>query len=373
MSEIIYFNSFASKWSGDIDLCNDHTINQSYKTAEDIGWGMKDNEHLHYWGRPDPEYYQVSMLFVRKRNGKMEYGHYGDSRALETIKLLNDVDTEYNFKNFDWIQIFLADSGPTTYMLENIKVPVFSTAYYNYEFEQHEPDVGACNQRSFLPDVKTLTKPELYNRGLLVNNTLSILPTCAYNDFLGVNFKNLTKYKREHARYNKGLQRKVGWRGSINCHQRYLLIKLAEQHPDLIDAKQWVKHQPRNPDISPEFTYDEYITFEDQVKEFDYLIEVGAGGFSGRVPHLIQSNRIIFSTDHPVWSYAEHQLTPNKHYIRIKKNLSDLPDKINDVKQNPEKYEVVRDEMYKLSESHFTIENIRKVVYDTISIRLNLL
>jgi len=91
------------------------------------------------------------------------------------------------------------------------------------------------------------------------------------------------------------------------------------------------------------------------------------------VPHLIQSNRIIFSTDHPVWSYAEHQLTANKHFIRIKKDLSDLVDKINDVNQNQEKYESVRQEMYKLSETHFTIENIRKIVYDTISIRLNLL
>lgn len=373
MSEKILFNSRWSKWNGNLDLCNDSSINKSYNTFEDIGWGMNENEHLHYWGRPDPLYYQVSMLFVRKYNGKLEYGHYGDGRALETIQLLNNVDAEYNFKNFDWIQIFLSDSGPTTKMLENIKIPVFSTAYYNYEFEQYEPDLGACNQKSFLPDVKELTDPELYSRGLLVNNHLSILPTCAYNAFLGVSFKNLIKYKREYARYNEGLKKKVGWRGSINCHQRYLLIKLSEQYPDLIDAKQWTKYQVKNEDILPESTYDEYISFEDQVKEFDYLIEVGAGGFSGRVPHLIQTNRIIFSTNHPVWSYAEHQLIPNKHYIRIKKDLSDLVDKINDVNVNPQKYEFVREEMYKLSETHFTFENIQKVIYETISIRLNLL
>jgi len=254
MSEIVYFNSLPSKWQGNLDLCNDYSINRSYKTYEDIGWGMKDDEHLNYWGRPDPEYYQISMLFVRKHNGKLEYGHYGDGRALETTKLLDEVDVEYNFKNFDWIQIFLADSGPTSYMLNNIKIPVFSTAYYNYEFEQHEPDLGACNQRAFLPDVKTLTDPSLYNRGLLVNDTVSILPTCAYSDFLGVNFKNLTKYKRDYAKYNNGLNKKVGWRGSINCHQRYLLIKLSEQYSNLIDAKQWTRHQPINPNISPEST-----------------------------------------------------------------------------------------------------------------------
>ena len=369
---VIHFNSFASRWYGPEYLCNDLSINKSYNTIEDLGWGMRDPDIPHYWGRPEPVYYQISSLFVRKHNGKMEYGHYQDDRPFQTIALLNDVDAEYNFKDFDWIQIFLHDSGPTNYMLDNIKLPVFSTAYYNYEFEKYEPDAGVYNQRLFLPDVKSETNVEHYNKGLLVNNRLSILPTCAYNNFLGVDFKKLTEYKRSYAQYNKGVQRKVGWRGSINCHQRYLLVLLSQINSELIDAKQWIKHQSRHKDISPEFTYTDYITFEDQVKEYDYLIEVGAGGFSGRVPHLIQTNRIIFSTDHPVWSYAEHQLVPNKHYIRIKKDLSDLVEKINEVNNNPDKFEPMRDEMYKLSESHFSIENIRKVVYDTISIRLNL-
>ena len=373
MSEVIYINSQPSRWHGNADLCKDYSINKSYNTLDDIGWGMKESDYPYYWGTPYPQYYQASTLFVRKHNGKMDYGHYNDDRPFATIKLLNDVDAEYNFKNFDWIQIVLHDSGPTKHMLDNIKIPVFSTAYYNYEFEQHEVDLGVYNQREFLPDVKQLTNSEYYNRGLLVNNTLSILPTCAYSDFLGVNFNNLTKYKREYAKHNKGLQQKVGWRGSLNCDQRRSLVKLSQKYPDLIDAKHWIKHQSPEKDISPEFTYSEYVTFEDQVKDFDYLIEVGAGGFSGRVPHLIQTNRIIFSTDHPVWSYAEHQLIPDKHYIKIKKDLSDLVEKINDVNNNLYKFESVRNEMYKLSESHFTIENIRRVVYDTISIRLNLL
>lgn len=375
MSEVIHFNSNPLKWHGDLTLCHDKTINKSYRSLEDIGWEL-ENYAPHYWGPINPEYYQASTLFVRKHNGKMEYGHYGDSRATETSLLFNDVDAEFNFKDFDWIQIFLADAGPTIRMLENIKIPVFTTAYYNFEFKNYEPDLGVPNPERYMPDVKKLTLPYHYNRGLLVNNTLSVLPTCAYNNFFGVNFKNLIKFKKEYAKHHRGLQQKVGWRGSMNCHQRYLLVKLSHDNFDMIDAKQWVGIPnycpPANKDFSNQFIYNEYMTLEDQITQFDYLIEVGAGGFSGRVPHLIQSNRIVLSTDHPVWSYAEHQLVSDIHYVRIKKDLSNLVEKLQDMKNNPLKYEVIRDNMYNLSETHFTLENIRKIVYETMCIRLNL-
>jgi len=353
-----YFFHRQYTWFGNRILCNTPSINRDYKTQDDVGIFFDKNEYPVYWNIPEFKYYKIASVFIRKYRGKIEGCGYNEYRNISTIQLFESTDSIFNFKDFDWIQIFNSDVSPTKHMLKNIKFPVFSTSYFNFN---NKEECQLKNIELFV-DIKNN----------FANEEMSVIPTFNFNDFLDCKYETIFSFKESRGRNSYGKQKKVGWKGSNTCDSRIKLTRISKEYPDLIDSKLWVLYDKNVPQDLKDFTYTTYISIQEQIDTFDYLIDVGAAGFSGRLTNLINSNRILFLTDNLWHSYVDSFLKPNYHYVPIRNDLNDLIEKIKNVNSNYDKFNFIRDNLYNLSEMHFSPYIIKKNLYEIVCKRLNL-
>lgn len=117
---------------------------------------------------------------------------------------------------------------------------------------------------------------------------------------------------------------KVFWRGSVYDHHS-VRKKLMSMSNDRFD-----------------FAKSDGTTHEDHCK-YRYLIDVEGGpsldaptGYSLRVKFLLHSGRLLFIVDRPLWSWAEARLEPWVHYVPVKRDLSDLSEKVHWADTHPD-------------------------------------
>lgn len=116
------------------------------------------------------------------------------------------------------------------------------------------------------------------------------------------------------------------WRGRDSHKERLELVKLSRKHPELIDAAFtnffFFKH-----DESLYGPIVKHISFYDFFKH-KYLISVDGTVAAYRLPYLLVGDSVVLKQDSIYYEHFYHELQPWKHYIPVKKDLSDLLDKL---------------------------------------------
>lgn len=117
-----------------------------------------------------------------------------------------------------------------------------------------------------------------------------------------------------------------------------------------------------------------FMSFQEQINQWKYLIDIEGRGFSARLPILLRSPRICFIVDRPWEEFYYEYLKPWIHYVPVKRDLSDLEENYekiesdlnlqNTIKQNQvefsKKYltwDSALDQMYKIIQSNFHLKN----------------
>ncbi|XP_069826838.1 protein O-glucosyltransferase 2 isoform X2 [Dendropsophus ebraccatus] len=124
------------------------------------------------------------------------------------------------------------------------------------------------------------------------------------------------------------------WRGRDSCKERLELVKLGRKHPDMIDAAFthffFFKHDEKlyGPIVQP-------IPFFDFFK-YKYQILIDGTVAAYRMPYLLVGNSVILKQDSIYYEHFYNELQPWKHYVPFKKDLSDLLEKIQWVKDHDE-------------------------------------
>ncbi|CAF2045654.1 unnamed protein product [Rotaria magnacalcarata] len=122
------------------------------------------------------------------------------------------------------------------------------------------------------------------------------------------------------------------FRGRDSCRERLDLVRLSKKHPDLIDAN-----------LTRMFFFRDQISefepFSEQVpmnKFFDYKYQISPDGTvaSYRFPYLLAGDGLIFKQASSFYEHFYRDLVPNQHYIPIKKDLSDLIEKLQWAKEH---------------------------------------
>jgi len=116
------------------------------------------------------------------------------------------------------------------------------------------------------------------------------------------------------------------FRGRDSSRERLDLVRLSKKHPDLIDAN--LTRMFFFPDLKSEFEpLSENIPMP---KFFDYKYQISLDGTvaSYRLPYLLSGDGLILKQTSSYYEHFYRNLVPNKHYIPIKKDLSDLIEKI---------------------------------------------
>ncbi|TCP96850.1 glycosyl transferase family 90 [Cricetibacter osteomyelitidis] len=125
---------------------------------------------------------------------------------------------------------------------------------------------------------------------------------------------------------------KLFWIGNVQTHKnRSMFMKIAAAHPDKIEAHDTM--------VSNKFLGKSvpYISLPDHT-HYKYLIDIEGNGYSGRIPFLLATGRVLFIQERRWKSYFHFDLDPYKHFIPVKNDFSDLLQQIDFVESNGEAY-----------------------------------
>ena len=137
---------------------------------------------------------------------------------------------------------------------------------------------------------------------------------------------------------------KIWWIWSFNSHpSRKVLAELGEKYPEDLDIKDSTQKGTKR------------MTMEELVQTYKYLIDVEWAGYSWRLKLLFFSWRPVFVQERLRKDFALLKAEPNKHYIPIKNDFSDLIEKIKELKSNKKFWE----EIWKNGKI-FAMENLSK-------------
>ena len=114
---------------------------------------------------------------------------------------------------------------------------------------------------------------------------------------------------------------KVGWIGCPMVYTRQLFCRHFKD-TDWSEAieNQWIRLDAHDlASNTPTF-----MTYQEQVNRWKYLIDFEGCGYSCRTKILIHSPRITFLVDRPYEEFWYENLIPWTHYVPVKRDLSDL-------------------------------------------------
>lgn len=155
---------------------------------------------------------------------------------------------------------------------------------------------------------------------------------------------------------------KAFWRGRDSRRERLDLVDIARAHPDLFNVSltnffffraEESTYGPKVPHM-PFFDFfevfgipisesplhqcinDNHYKFEIQFQH-KYQINIDGTVAAYRFPYLLAGNSLVFKQESPFYEHFYKQLVPMKHYIPVKRDLSDLVDRIKWARKNEAK------------------------------------
>ncbi|KAL8590612.1 hypothetical protein ACOMHN_011048 [Nucella lapillus] len=115
------------------------------------------------------------------------------------------------------------------------------------------------------------------------------------------------------------------WRGRDSRKERLALAELSQKHPDMVDAALtfmffFPKNDKYGPTVKP-------VSFFDFFKS-KYQLNIDGTVAAYRFPYLLAGDSVILKQDSEYYEHFYKRLSPWKHYIPVKHDLSDLLEKI---------------------------------------------
>lgn len=157
--------------------------------------------------------------------------------------------------------------------------------------------------------------------------------------------KKLSIYEAGNDTYKNS---KIGWIGSLTSQKRKQVCDLFK-HKNFLDFR--VTNFTKQNGVC---TANNFLTLEQQVKEWKYLLDIEGNGYSGRVKLLIGSQRPVFLIDRQYKEFYYQFMEPWKHYVPVKNDLSDLEENFNVIEKDPKLYQRIVAETNKFSQQFLT-------------------
>ena len=125
---------------------------------------------------------------------------------------------------------------------------------------------------------------------------------------------------------------KLFWRGRDSRSERLDLIKIGRENPNLFNVSltNFFFFKDEEKEYGPKTKHISFFKF------FDYKYQLNIDGTvaSYRFPYLLAGNGVVLKQESPYYEFFYKELQPNVHYVPVKRDLSDLVEKINWAKEN---------------------------------------
>ena len=225
-----------------------------------------------------------------------DFGGY-ETRNESTIRLIRTAIERHHVGDFDWI---LVNTGDETIAGKTPNHPLFSYCTDSDNFDFCCPDFAFDHWRQ--------TGLDDYEETRLKISALDDPP----------------------------LTDKLGWRGA-NTHPSR--VNLIDNFKSPALDLEWVHWNRQNPD---KLTASNFLSFEDQIRKFRYLIDVEGKGYSARLKLLLASPRVVFVQDRLYKDLCFETMKPWEHFVPVKRDFSNLTLMVFYVSQHPELEESIK-------------------------------
>lgn len=145
----------------------------------------------------------------------------------------------------------------------------------------------------------------------------------------------------------------MGWYGNVGMHAktRGALMGIGMQIPErvqAVDVGSWYRGSARIgvPGGLPDLA--------EQTRRFRYLIDVEGNGYSGRLKLLLHSGRVVFIQDYPWREWFREHLVPWQHYVPVARDLSDLIERLEQVRADPDMEKRIAENGCRFAQEHLT-------------------
>jgi hypothetical protein len=280
--------------------------------SPDTSWGQK---------------FRNTRLVFRKQDGKLEFHtHGGDHRPRAFISQIKRADKDVVFDDFGYVRLYTTDNNPGWAMVEFSPEPVLSQCYID--------KAAGCYPDTF--------KMEQYHKDLIC------CPDFNFSTWLDFNHAEMYDNLMDLQLHENPIP-KVCWRGAARIDSRKNLCVLTEKYPSHIDAHH----------VGGE-SQERRMSLFDTFKNYKYVIDTQAFGFSGRLKYLLLSGRLLFLQCHYHKCFFEKDLEPWVHYVPVAYDFSDIIDKIKWAQSNQQKCKQIIENALEFSRATFSISNINK-------------
>jgi len=255
-----------------------------------------------------------SFIFWKDREGlKWVDLHQCESRNTSTFRIIQLADQKYNFQSFSPIIVNTSDKK-----------------------------VG--DEYSGLRMLSFSTDDENYN---------NVCPDFIFNHWTEVQIDDYedTRKNLELLGNEKPETDMLGWRGANTHHNRNFLVRYDDKKDFDVEFIVWDRSNPER------LTCTNYVSMEDHVRKWRYLIDVEGHGWSARLKFFFFSKRLLFIQDRPHKEWFFPKLIPWKHYVPVKRDLSDLLENLQKIKQNEELEKEIITNAFNFAQENLTREN----------------
>lgn len=258
-----------------------------------------------------PDFHSV---IVGKFNGKLHaqsLGNY-ETRNESVLRLISLADQIYSFKDFGWTLIN-TDDKPRGKEFSGLRLLSFSSDSDDFS--------NAC-------------------------------PDFLFDEWPQVQIYDYERTACEMARLGsiEPETNLLGWRGAATHPNRNKLSAFTDKSKYDIEFINWDRTNPEK------LVCTNYVSLMDHVKKWRYLIDVEGAGWSARTKLFMFSKRVLFLQDRPYREWFYKDLVPWKHYVPVRRDLSDLEENFADLKRLPHLEKYITEEAYK-----FAMNNLRRV------------
>lgn len=160
---------------------------------------------------------------------------------------------------------------------------------------------------------------------------------------------------------------KVGWIGSpMSLSRKIFNAYYSDTYFSQSLINEWNRSGPKQLHIQTKT----YLTFQQQIDKWKYLIDFEGVGYSGRTKILLNSPRIVFFVDRTYQEFWQKKLIPWKHYVPVKRDLSDLEANYSKIENDKNLQEYIKKEQKQFCKENLLYEHsillLQKIIKENI-------
>lgn len=180
------------------------------------------------------------------------------------------------------------------------------------------------------------------------DNFDSVIPDFIYDHWKSTGLDDYEQTAENFHRMPSPKTAMIGWRGADTHPTRKKLVELHDGKQFDFEFVHWDRTNEQ------QLTATNFLSLEDQVLRWRYLLDVRGNGYSGRLKLLLHAPRVVFVQERCYKDDTWEHLVPWRHYVPVSEDFSDLADHLERLKSDPALERLILDSAAHFARAYLT-------------------